>query len=128
MINKKKVSSDTEEDQTDAKSYITDNTGATTLMAEISTSKEVTSSITEEATADHDTKIKLSSDTKKDQPVFTSDTTNFIDHLSTALIKNITSGKMTSLKKIVSTSKRTETSIQDQQNLSKLSKKLKTQT
>ena len=112
MINKKKVSSDTEEDQTDAKSYITDNTGATTLMAEISTSKEVTSSITKEASVDHDTKIKLSSDTKKGQPVFTSDNTTILkDQLSTFPIKNITSGKMTSLKKIVSTSKGTETPV-----------------
>ena len=91
--NKNKLSSDTEEDQMDAKSYKRDNTGATSLMAEISTSKEVTSSITKEATADHDTKItKLSSDTKKGQPVFTSDNTTILkDQLSTFLIKNITS-------------------------------------
>ena len=69
---KNKLSSDTEEDQMDPKSYKRNNTGATSLMAEISTSKEVTSSITKEATADHDNK---SSDTNKDQPVFTSDNT-----------------------------------------------------
>ena len=89
--NKNKFSSDTEEDQMDAKSYKTNNTGATSLMAKISTSKEVTSSITKEAMADHDTKIKLSaSDTKKGQPVvFTSDNTTILKYqLSTFPIKN----------------------------------------
>ena len=89
--NKNKLSSDTEEDQMDAKSYKRDNTGATSLMAEISTSKEVTSSITKEAMTDHDTKIKLSaSDTKKGQPVvFTSDNTTILKYqLSTFPIKN----------------------------------------